>query len=260
MKNIYFIGLIILSILCYGCGNKTSTEVTAAQEKTEVVEMAAGIDDNTVNIPYNKRHNNRNTFIIKTYVLNDYIFLYRYCYKLDNVQVTVMDKDGKLLALAGNAQQSPHLDNFIRYLYDKDGNHIGFARRASGHHYPENIDRFNLSCPYGEYIDYLYYDICVRKYDDRDLVRYMFLYDTEGVLRGIYDPIFVYTLSAPNGTYVNWRVEEGVSFWESDIRGGKYYLMFYIMPIGVNFEGNNFIYDVYDGYSTFDYEGDDGQY
>ena len=258
MKKIYFVLLIYLSLICWSCGNKQSAEVTAEEQVvTEVV--AEEVNDGVADIPYNKRYNHHNALEIKTYTIGDYIFTYRYSYMIGNEAVTVLDKQGKMIAIAGSASQSVNFDNFIRYLYDEDGNHIGFARIGDCD-YPENLETFNK--PYEDcgHFDMLYYNVCVRKPDDAGLERYMFRYDDAGVLKGIYDPINGYALNAPEGAYIKWRIEEGASFWESDLRGAEYYLLFFIMPLGEGFYGNSLCYDVYDGYLPYDYEGDSGQY
>lgn len=259
MKNIYFVALIILSMLCYGCGNKNSTEVIIEHEEVEEVNVATEIDDGIADIPENERPNGHKTFDIQSFSINDYIFLYKYCYIIDNEQITVLDKQGKLIAVAASAQQVASFNNFIRYIYDKNGNHIGFARIWNTY-YPEQMETFNKPYEGCDYFDYLYYDVCVRNYDDPELIRYMFRYDDDGLLKEVYDPIHELSLKAPDGAHIRWRIEECARFWESDLAGGKYYLMFYVMPIGENFYRNSLCYDVYEGYKPYDYEGDDGQY
>lgn len=262
MKKIYFV--FVLLVFCAGCGGKRTAENVVVQEMVEeqpdveVVEQVK-VDDGIADIPLNERHNNHNSFKIETFTISDYIFIYQYSYKIGNEAITVLDKQGKMIAIAASAQQTVQFSNFIRYLYDDEGNHIGFARIGDTH-YPENIKTFNM--PYKDcgHFDYLYYDVCVRKPDDVGLQRYIFRYDDTGVLKGIYDPIHGYVLNAPEGAHIKWRIEKGASFWESDLRGGEYYLMFYIMPIGKDLYGNSICYDVYEGYEPYDYEGDDGQY
>ena len=266
MKKIDLIVVLVLSVLCAGCGSERSAENVIEQEtideQPEIVEVEEeAVDDRIANIPRNERHNNHNSFKIETFTIGDYIFIYKSTYMMcNNDAITVLDKHGKLIALAANCQQENSYDDFIRFLYDENGNHIGFAQISSGAVYPENLEVFNKPYEGCDRFDSFYYDICVRESDDAGLVRYMFQYEDSGKITSVCDPIYGIGLHAPKGAHIRWRIEEGASFWESDLRGGKYYLMFYIIPMGKDLYGNSICYDVYKGYEPYDYEGDDGQY
>lgn len=266
MKKIYFVAVLVLSTLCAGCGAKSTVENVVEQEVIEeqpevVVVGQEEVDDGIADIPLNERPNNHNSFKIETFTIGDYIFIYKSSYMMfGNDAITVLDKHGKLIALAANCQQENSYDDFIRFLYDEGGNHIGFAQINDEVVYPENLEVFNKPYEGCDRFDNLYYDVCVREPDDAGLIRYMFRYEDSGGMTSICDPIYGIGLHAPKGANIRWRIEEGASFWESDLRGGKYYLMFYIMPIDSNFSGNSLCYDVYEGYEPYDYVGDDGQY
>ena len=256
MKKIYYTLFICLSVMCLACNNKRAAEVEV--ERGEVAEAdsveTGSVEEKVVDIPLNERFNHHLVYDLSTYTKGDYIFICKEGYAPCNEAVTVLDKQGRMLAVAGSASESQYFGNFIRYLYDEDGKHIGFARKGECD-YPENMETFFGSA----HFDMLYYDICVRKPDDAGLVRYMFKYNDAGILKGIYDPIKGYALNAPEGAYIQWRIEEGANFWISDLNGANYYLLFFIMPLGQGFIGNSLCYDVYDGYLPYDYEGDEGQ-
>lgn len=262
MKKIYFVAVFVLLVLCAGCGGKSPAENVIEQEVIDehsVVVVDDVADDGIADIPLNEHHNNHNSFEIETFTIGDYIFIYKYSYVIGNDAITVLDKQGKLIAIAANSQQEGSYNDFIRYIYDDNGNHIGLARINDDAYYPENLEIFNKPYEGCGHFDYFYYNVCVRKPDDAGLVRYMFRYDDNGLLNEVYDPIYEISLKAPKGAHIRWRIEESASFWESDLRGGEYYLMFYIMPIDSNFYGNSLCYDVYEGYTPYDYENDLGQ-
>lgn len=265
MKKIYFV-VVVLLVLCAGCGGRRTAENVVVQETIDeqpevVVVEQEDVDDGIADIPKNERHNNHNSLKIETFTIGDYIFIYKSTYMMwDNDAITVLDKQGKLIALAANCQQENSYDDFIRFLYDENGNHIGFAQINGGAVYPENLEIFNKPYEGCDRFNYLYYDVCVREPDNAGLIRYMFQYEDSGKMTSVCDPIYGIGLHAPKGAHIRWRIEKGASFWKSDLRGGKYYLMFYIMPIDEELYGNSMCYDVYEGYEPYDYDGDDGQY
>ena len=168
---------------------------------------------------------------MKTYKLKDYLFEHMVGSAPQNEQIKVYDKHGRLLAMAARASELTYFEYF-KYLYDSKGKHVGFStlwEEADDYPFmtdsvlPFNDREYDVNC--------LYYDIVERKHNDRYVERYHFVWDGQGNMVKVYDPVTGKKLVAPSGKKLKYKLEEGGDFWASDIRGGDYHLMFYLVPI-----------------------------
>lgn len=184
-----------------------------------------------------------------TYTLNDYLFVDTVGSTPQNEQITVYDKQGRLLAKAGRASESIHF-SYYKYLYDRKGKHIGFSTLwEEAHDYPfitDSVLPFN-DRPYD--VNSLYYDLVERKYNDRYVERFHFVWDKQGNIIKVHDPITDKELVAPVGKKLVYQLEEDEEFWDSDLRGGDYHLKFYIVPMDTVGVKPDTI--VYEGYKPF---------
>lgn len=167
----------------------------------------------------------------ESYNLKDCLFEHMVGSAPQNEQITVYDKQRRLLAMAAKPSEMTYF-GYFKYLYDHKGKHIGFSTlREEPEDYPfmtDSVIPFNER----EYdVNCLYYDIIERKYNDRYVERYHFVWDGQGNLVKVYDPVTGKKLVAPSGKKLKYKLEEGENFWTSDIRGGDYHLMFYIIPM-----------------------------
>lgn len=187
------------------------------------------------------------------YRLNDCLFVDMVGSAPQNEQITVYDKHGRLLAMAARASELTYFEYF-KYLYDSKGKHIGFSTlREEPEDYPFMTDSV-LPFNEREYdVNCLYYDIIERKYNDRYVERYHFVWDDQGNMVKVYDPVTGKKLVAPSGKKLKYKLEEGGDFWTSDIRGGDYYLKFYLVPIdSAEVNTDTIVYEGYEPYVEFE--------
>jgi|GEM_PF-3354764 len=187
------------------------------------------------------------------YRLNDCLFVDMVGSAPQNEQITVYDKHGRLLAMAAKASELTYFEYF-KYLYDSKGKHVGFStlwEEADDYPFmtdsvlPFNDREYDVNC--------LYYDIVERKHDDRYVERYHFVWDGQGNMVKVYDPVTGKKLVAPSGKKLKYKLEEGGDFWASDIRGGDYHLMFYLVPIdSAEVNTDTIVYEGYEPYVEFE--------
>ena len=186
---------------------------------------------------------------METYKLKDCLFEHIVGSAPQNEQITVYDKQGRLLAMAAKPSELTYF-SYFKYLYDHKGNHIGFSTlREEPEDYPFMTDSV-LPFNGREYdVNSLYYDLVERKHNDRYVERYHFVWDDQGNMTKVYDPVTGKKFVAPSGKKLVCRLEEGEEFWTSDIRGGDYHLMFYLVPMDST-EANSDT-TVYEGYEPY---------
>lgn len=189
----------------------------------------------------------------KTYKLKDYLFEHMIGLAPQNEQITAYDKLGRLLAMAAKPSEMTYF-GYFKYLYDHKGNHIGFSTlREEPEDYPFMTDTV---LPFNDHtydVNSLYYDLVERKHDDRYVERYHFMWDGQGNIIKVYDPITDKKLVAPSGKKLEYKLEEGEDFWVSDIRGGDYHLKFYLIPIdSTEVNTDTIVYEGYEPYVEFE--------
>ena len=236
MKHVYV--LIGLVVLCMGC--MPSKKPVAVEE----------VEADTMNV-------NRSFYPpipVCSINLNNYVFVDTMGRAPMNEQVTVYDKQGRLLAVAARPSEDTYF-RYFKYLYDRKGNHIGFSTLKED---PLDYPFASTSAlPFNDQtyaINSLYHDLVERKYNDSHVERYKFVWDAQGNIIRVYDPITHKKLDVSEGKRMVYRIEEGKYFWMSDLQGGDYYLMFYIVSNdSTQVSSDTMVYEGYEPYVEMDW-------
>ena len=76
--------------------------------------------------------------------------------------------------------------------------------------------------------------------------RYMFRRDRAGRIDKVYDPVLYQSITAPPDHHIEYEVRKNDCFWYNDFKGGKYDVVFRILPNDSNV--NNPVRKTYYGY------------
>ena len=234
--------LLLIACLVYSCLPQKKTREILEKEgdftKEEII-----IADSCLPMP------------ILTYKLNGYLFVDTIGYAPQNEQMVVYDKKERLLAMAARASELTYFCYF-KYLYDCKGNHIGFSTlRVEPNDYPFMEDTILPFADRTYDINSLYYDLVERKYNDRRVERYHFVWDSQGNIVKVHDPVTGKKLEAPVGKKIVYQLKEGKYFWTSDIKGGDYHLLFYIVPRdNTDIKSDTIVYEGYELYVKNDWD------
>lgn len=147
-----------------------------------------------------------------------------------NSAFRVYDKKGRERLIGGSCSEC-YLDYVIRYDYAPSGVFSGFS---DGYLYIDIKDTAAMQ----QLASFLSgHDTFLFREDEDDAEtiglenRYVFTYDENKRLTGVTDPAKGSRLTAPEGYSIDYEIQPGLRFWESDLDGGKYNLMFYIKPV-----------------------------
>ena len=144
---------------------------------------------------------------------------------------------------------------YFKYLYDSKGNHIGFSTlREEADDYPFMGDTILPFVDHSYDINSLYYDLVERKYNNRWVERYHFVWDDQGNIVKVHDPVTGKKLEVPIGKKIVYQLKEGEYFWTSDIKGGDYHLLFYIISKNsIGKRSDTIVYEGYEPYVNFEW-------
>lgn len=139
-----------------------------------------------------------------------------------NSKTTYYDNNGRVIAYVGTASEcSPSL---IKLFYDDNGrvNMIVDDRTD----FYEKHDKLSKNKKFREFDNSVGFDAAVavevfegKPYHKDDIV-YSFVYDEDGNLIKVFNPLNGESISAEYGTSLTWSIEEYENFWCSDLHGG----------------------------------------
>lgn len=173
---------------------------------------------------------NRDTVYHDTIALGDGLTLfYETRPSPDNAAFKIEDKSGRKRMMGGFCSEC-YLAQVIRYEYDANGELAGFSTGSLPVD-PADSTSLERLAPFVAGQDTFLYD----RYNDEPEVigvteRYFFKQDNKGRLVGITDPLTGDRLMVPPAHFLTYEIKPCTSFWESDVSGGYYYLLFYLSP------------------------------
>lgn len=139
-----------------------------------------------------------------------------------NSKTTYYDNNGRVIAYVGTASEcSPSL---IKLFYDDNGrvNMIVDDRTD----FYKRYDKLSKNKKFREFDNSVGFDAAVavevfegKPYHKEDVV-YSFVYDEDGNLIKVLNPLNDESISAEYGTSLTWSIEECENFWCSDLHGG----------------------------------------
>lgn len=147
----------------------------------------------------------------------------------DNAAFKIEDKSGRKRMMGGFCSEC-YLAQVIRYEYDAKGTLTGFSIGSLPVDPSDNTSLARLA-PFVAGQDTFLYD----RYNDEPEVigiteRYFFKQDDKGRLVGITDPQTGNRLMAPPAHFLTCEIKPCAEFWNSDVSGGYYNLLFYLHP------------------------------
>lgn len=149
-----------------------------------------------------------------------------------NEKMTIMDKDGKVLAEAGCASEWGCM-MMVRFLYDEEGSVRGLLRSLA-----ENEDSDEA------YHDEVLHQLFEKDEDDEAFETFLFQKEN-GLIRKVYSPAANDSIKAPEWCHIEYSVKESGIFWMNDVLGGELIPQFCIVP---DKKGRDYAIDVYNGY------------
>jgi len=149
-----------------------------------------------------------------------------------NEKMTVHDKDGRLLAIAGCASEWGCMV-VVRYLYDEDGSVRGLLRSTAE---SEDDDETN----HNEVLRHVF-----EKGEDDEVFEAFLFQKENGFIRKVFSPATNDSIKAPEWCHIEYAVKESGIFWVNDIQGGEIIPQFCVVP---NEEKGDYAIDVYNGY------------
>ena len=149
-----------------------------------------------------------------------------------NEKMTIHDKDGRVLAVAGCASEWGCMV-VVRYLYDEDGSVKGLLRSVAE---TEENDEAN----HNEVLRHVF-----EKGEDDEVFETFLFQKENGLIRKVYSPTAKDSIKAPEWCHIEYAVKESGIFWVNDIQGGEIIPQFCVVP---NEEKGDYAIDVYNGY------------
>lgn len=149
-----------------------------------------------------------------------------------NEKMTILDKDGRLLAMAGCASEWGCMV-VVRYLFDECGEVRGLLCSTAETEDGDEED-------HNEVLHHVF-----EKGED-DKVFESFLFQKEnGLIQKVYSSAANDSIKAPEWCHIECSVKESGIFWVNDIQGGELIPQFCVVP---NEEKGDYAIDVYNGY------------
>ncbi len=149
-----------------------------------------------------------------------------------NEEMTVHDKDGRVLALAGCASEWGCMV-VVRFLYDEDGSVRGLIRSTADSEDDDEPDQ-------NEVLRHVF----EKSEDDKEFETFLFQKEN-GLIRKVYSPAAKDSIKAPEWCHIEYAVKESGIFWVNDIQGGEIIPQFCVVP---NKKEREYAIDVYNGY------------
>ena len=149
-----------------------------------------------------------------------------------NEKMTVMDKNGRVLAVAGCASEWGCMV-VVRFLYDENGNVRGLQRSTADSEDDDETD-------YNEVLRHVF-----EKGEDDDVFESFLFQKENGLIRKVYNPATNDSIQAPEWCHIEYSVRESGIFWVNDIQGGELIPLFCVVP---NKKEGDCAIDVYNGY------------
>lgn len=149
-----------------------------------------------------------------------------------NEKMTIHDKDGRVLAVAGCASEWGCMV-VVRFLYDEDGSVKGLLRSTADSEDDGVAD-------HNEVLRHVF-----EKGEDDEVFETFLFQKENGIITKVFSPATKDSIKAPEWCHIEYAVKESGTFWGSDIQGGELIPQFCVVP---NKEKGDYTIDVYNGY------------
>lgn len=149
-----------------------------------------------------------------------------------NEKMTIMEKDGRVLAVAGCASEWGCMV-VVRFLFDENGNVKGLQRSVADNEDDDEAYHNEALCHVFE-----------KSEDDEVFETYLF-HKENGLITKVYSRATNDSIKAPEWCHINYAVKESGAFWSSDIQGGEVIPQFCVVP---NEDKGDYTIDVFNGY------------